>query len=45
MSEDGIKDKKLDLLADLVETIPDINEQLNMSELETEESAEQRRNQ
>ena len=45
MSENELKNKKLDLLADLVEKILDINKQLNMLELETEESAEQRRNQ
>ena len=45
MNENEGKNKKLDLLAGLVEKILDTNEQLNMSELETEESAEQRRNQ
>ena len=44
MSENEVKNKKLDLLAGLVEKILDTNEQLNMPELETEESAEQRRN-
>ena len=44
MYENDLK-KKLDLLADLVEKILDTNEQLNMPELETEESAAQRRNQ
>ena len=43
MSEDEIKDKKLNLIVDLVEKILDTNEQLNMSELETEESAAQKR--
>ena len=45
MSENEVKNKKLDLLAGLVEKILDTNEQLNMPESETEESAEQRRNQ
>ena len=45
MSENEVKNKKLDLLADLIEKIIDTNEQLNMPELETEESAEQRGNQ
>ena len=45
MSENEVKNKKRDLLAGLVENILDTNEQLNMPELETEESAEQRRNQ
>ena len=40
MSEDEVKDKKLDLLANLVERILDINQQLNMPPLESEESAE-----
>ena len=43
--KNAVKNKKLDLLAGLVENFVDINEQLNMPELETEESAEQRRNQ
>ena len=43
MSENEVKNKKLDLLAALVEKILDTNEQLNMPELETEESAEQAR--
>ena len=45
MSENEAKNKKIDLLPGLVEIILDTNEQLNMPELETEESAEQRRNQ
>ena len=44
-SENEVKNKKLDLLAGLVENLFDINEQLNLPELETEESAEQRKNQ
>ena len=45
MSENEVKNKKIDLLAGLVEKILDTDEQLNTPELETEESAEQRRNQ
>ena len=45
MSENEAKNKKIDLLPGLVEIILDTNEQLNMPELETEGSAEQRRNQ
>ena len=40
MSENEVKNKKLDLLAGLIEKIIDNNEQLNMPEVETEESAE-----
>ena len=43
MFEDEIRDKKLNLIVDLVEKILDTNEQLNMPDLESEESAEQRR--
>ena len=39
MSENEVKNKKLDLLAGLIEKIIDNNEQLNMPEVETEESA------
>ena len=39
MSENEVKNKKLDFLAGLAEKIVDTNEQLNMPELETEESA------
>ena len=40
MSEDKIRDKKLNLIVDLVEKILDANEQLNMLDLEGEQSAE-----
>ena len=39
MSEDEIKDKKLDLIAGLIEKVLDTNEQLNIPELKSEESA------
>ena len=45
MSENEVKSRNLDLLAGLVEKILDTNKPLNMPELETEESAEKRRNQ
>ena len=42
MSKNEIKNKKLDLLADLVEKILDINGLLNIPDLGSEESAAQR---
>ena len=42
MSKNEIKNKKLDLLADLVENILDINGLLNIPDLGSEESAAQR---
>ena len=43
MSEIKVKNKKLDLLPGFAENSLDTNEQLNMPELEIEESAEQKR--
>ena len=45
MSEKEIGDKKLNLIIYIVERSLDFDEQPNMPELESEESAEQRRNQ
>ena len=42
MPENEVKNKKLDLLAGLVEKILDINGLLNLPDLKSEESAEQR---
>ena len=43
MPENEVKNKILDLLANLVEKILDINEQLDIADLESEESTAQRR--
>ena len=45
MSENEVKNKGLDLLKNVVEKIVDANKLLDMPELETEKSAERRRNQ
>ena len=42
MPKNEVKNKILDLLADLVENILDINGQLNIPDLKSEESAAQR---
>ena len=42
MPENEVKNKKLDLLAGLVEKILDINELLNIPDLKSEEEAVQR---
>ena len=45
MSKNEVKNKGLDLLKNIVEKILDANELLDIPELESEKSAEQRRNQ
>ena len=42
MPENEVKNKKIDLLAGLVENVLDINERLNIPDLKSEESAAQR---
>ena len=42
MPENEVKNKKIHLLADLIEKILDINEQLDIPDLESEESTAQR---